>query len=297
MSASDPPSTDASRLSEIVGRFLSLADVNDPEFTAAAERQLAEQLAEVHRLGLRESDLAVMGQAYIRSVGRIAAAEAEAVSRLRHRGDADGSHAAELTGRFLPLGRDIFDLLHGLFLSRAVAGGPRMIDRSRRSPAPVFVAHVDVIASTAFLEHATLGQTYRLVDGLFNSAQSAIRGRAVEASKYVGDGVFLVGPEPEDVALAALDCIRGLEAEAGLTSRAGLACGRVVHRAGDVFGLPVNLCAILTKAAGPGRLLVTAEAAERLPESMRVNPRAIPIRGLEHPVDAFELDALGPASL
>ena len=273
----------------MVAKFLSLAGVEDPELAAEAERLLDRQIADISEQGLRESDLAVMGQAYIRAVGRVVAAEAEVISRLRDATpDWDESQTAAFADRLLPLGGDVFGVLHRLLLRRGVLSNAGGLDRSRRSPQPAAVAHVDVIGSTALLERATLTDTQRMVDGLFASAQSAIRGRDVEVTKYVGDGVFLVGPQPEDVAGAALDCIRSLARDVRLRTRAGLAFGPVVHRAGDVFGLPVNLSHLLTKAASQGSLLATAVAPAVLPAAMRVNPREVMVRGIDAPLEAFE---------
>ena len=290
--------TDGYKAREMVAKFVSLAGIDDPQLTAEAEQLLQRQVTEIGEQGLRESDLAVMGQAYIRAVGRIVAAEAEAVSRLR-RAAAGGSEAQmrAVADRLLPLGRDVFDVLHSLLLRRAVAGMPNALDRSRRSRQPTAVAHVDVIGSTALLERATVADTQRLVDGLFASAQSAVRGRAVEVTKYVGDGVFLVGSDPSDVAAASLHCIHGLAQRVGLRARAGLAFGPVVHRAGDVFGLPVNLSHALTKAASEKTLLAAAVAPARLPAAMCTAPHRIQVRGLDAVVQAYEVRMVAPGGV
>ena len=291
---SDPSAEgpDSPKAREMVAKWLSLAGVDDPELTVEAEQLLHRQIAAITQQGLRESDLAVMGQAYIRSVGRVVAAEAEALSRLRHAANGSDAALSAMAERLGPVGRDVFDVLHRLLLRRVVAGDSTSLDRSRRSRMPTAIAHVDVVNSTALLDHATLADTQRLVDGLFTSAQSAIRGRNVEVSKYVGDGVFLVGAEPLDVAAASLDCIVNLARDVGLNARAGLAFGRVVHRAGDVFGLPVNVSHALTKSANHRTLLVAAVAPAQLPADMCVNPREIQVRGLDRSLKAYELTAL-----
>jgi class 3 adenylate cyclase len=291
---SDPTAGDpgARAARQMVARFLSLAGVDDPELTREAERLLHRQITEIGEQGMRESDLAVLGQAYIRAVGRVVAAETEAIARLRYAFPNVEAQLDAVADAMLPLGRDVFDVLHGLLLRRSVAGVTTGLDRSRRSVRPAAIVHVDVIDSTALLERASLTDTQRLVDGLFACAQAAIRGRAVEVTKYVGDGVFLIGSDPEEVAAASLDCIRSLARDVGLPSRAGLAFGRVVHRAGDVFGLPVNVSHRLTKSAPRGSLLATAIAPAQLPVTMSTNPREITIRGLDAPLVAYEVTAL-----
>ena len=200
------------RASETVLRFLALAGIEDPQLIADAERLLTKQVAAVNQLGLREPDLAVIGQAYIRAIGRVGAAEDEALSRLRDTSPVGAAtQVTELADALRVLGRDVFDVLHRSHLSRLIAGDSQSVDRSRRSQQPTAVAHVDVIASTELLQGATQIETERLVDGLFSSAQVAIRGRGVEATKYVGDGVFLVGLDPTDVAVASLAEVAGSE--------------------------------------------------------------------------------------
>ncbi|HET9075249.1 MAG TPA: hypothetical protein VFN48_11785 [Solirubrobacteraceae bacterium] len=276
------------RASEMVERFLSLAGISDQELVSEASRLLQRQIAEIRREGLREPDLAVMGQAYIRAVGRIVAAETEVILRLGStRAVTETRPERQLALRLLPLGRDVFDVLHGLLLRRAMARAQEGVDRSPRSTRPTAVAHVDVIASTALLRQASILDTQRLVDGLFGAAQAAVRDRPVEVIKYVGDGVFLAGPDPREVAQASLACIHELARSTGLRSRAGLAFGRVVHRAGDVFGLPVNLSHALTKRAPEGAVLATAVAPAQLPASMCRQPVELEVPGLDAPLLAY----------
>jgi class 3 adenylate cyclase len=96
-----------------------------------------------------------------------------------------------------------------------------------------------------------------------------------------GDGVFLTGRLPRDVAEAALECMDLLACEAGLTSRSGLAYGPVVRRAGDFFGLTVHLSHALTKAAAVRSLLAT-------------DVGSVDVAGLDLPVRAAEVS--GPST-
>jgi class 3 adenylate cyclase len=116
---------------------------------------------------------------------------------------------------------------------------------------------------------ATHIELEQLADGLFEAGQAATAGRAVQPVKYVGDGVFLAGREPREVAAAALDALAYLDDFLPLDARAGLAQGEVLRRAGDIFGLPVNLAQLLTKSAAPGTLLAQRDVALLLPRRMR----------------------------
>jgi adenylate cyclase len=97
----------------------------------------------------------------------------------------------------------------------------------------------------------------------------------VQPVKYVGDGVFLAGREPREVAAAALDALAHVQEFLPLDARAGLAHGEVLRRAGDIFGLPVNLAQLLTKSAAPGTLLAQREVAMALPRRMRGETRPV----------------------
>jgi class 3 adenylate cyclase len=68
----------------------------------------------------------------------------------------------------------------------------------------------------------------------------------------------------------------------------------VTPREGDYFGPMVNLVSRLVKAAAPGELVVTEEAAADLPADRwalrKLDPQ--PLRGLEHPVRVFAVSSV-----
>ncbi|MEY2515111.1 MAG: adenylate cyclase, partial [bacterium] len=168
-----------------------------------------------------------------------------------------------------------FTLLHEAMLHDALVDALSLA--SLRAPAveTIAVALVDLERSTEYLVHASHVELEQLVDGLFEAGQAATSGRAVQPVKYVGDGVFLAGREPREVAAAALDALEHVQEILPLDARAGLAHGEVLRRAGDIFGLPVNLAQLLTKAAAPGTLLAQREAALMLPRRIRGETRTI----------------------
>jgi class 3 adenylate cyclase len=273
-----------------VEEMLSLADVDD-EAMRVARQHLARVSSRLGHQGATDLDLGVLGQAYIRAVGRVAAAEVETISSLvgARPSEKQDDYEAVLVGEALALGRETFHVLHGSMLRNAVRRRAMTSTTHPAADRPVAVAHVDVIGSTAMLAHASPCNTQRLVDGLFFSAQTAIRGRAVEATKYVGDGVFFVGSDRVDVVRSSLDCLRRLTDDFDLNARAGLAVGPVIRRAGDIFGLPVNLSHILTKSARPRTLLASAAAVESLPASMRSERKSLTVPGLSSRIDAIEI--------
>jgi class 3 adenylate cyclase len=69
-----------------------------------------------------------------------------------------------------------------------------------------------------------------------------------------------------------------------------VATGPVLRRAGDLFGLPVNLAQVLTKAAPSGTVLVTAAVAAELRDVPGGEPAQVPGPG-DQPVDVVSLRA------
>lgn len=278
-----------------VDALLRLAGV-DEQALELAEHRLADGLNHVGELGVTIGDLGVVGQAYTRGVGPIAQAEAEIIGAIvRATPEAERTERLRgLIGDALPLARRTFGLLHRVLLRDALLDELASPVSDQPATGHAAIAHVDVIGSTRLLQYARPGDMERLVDGLFSAAQTAVRDRSVVAVKYVGDGVFLAGREPRAVADAALECVKTLAAESQLIARAGLAYGPVIRRAGDFFGLPVNLSHALTKAAPRGGLLVSEPAAARLPSSMITHRAELEVAGLDGPVRAASVVAGSP---
>jgi adenylate cyclase len=141
------------------------------------------------------------------------------------------------------------------------------------------VALVDLCGSTTFLAKADAASTEQLVDALFEAGQSSVVDRQVRVLKYVGDGIYLIGRDPVEVAEATFAALDRIAATLPFAARAGLAYGPVLRRAGDYFGLPVNLAQYLTKMARPGAVLATSEAAQEFPRERRGRRRAVPLGG------------------
>jgi adenylate cyclase len=148
------------------------------------------------------------------------------------------------------------------------------------------ISLVDLCQSTPYLATADRTATRELVDGLYEAGRSAEQGRAVWTVKYVGDGVFLVGRDAQEVAEASLDAIDVLERLLPLRARAGLACGPVVRRAGDYFGPVVNLASRLTTVAAPGTVVAAEPAATRLDAAMVSARSRVKVRGFD---DVFDV--------
>jgi adenylate cyclase len=227
--------------------------------------------------GRTGATLPAVVQAYSRGLARIVAAEAEMIRELiAEVPEEERAGVLNETLRvLLPAARNTLASLHETMLHDALvtALAPPVLETSGSEP--LAIALVDLCSSTTHLVAASVAEVERAVDALFEAGEAVTAGRAVQTVKYVGDGFFLAGAEPEDVAMAALDAMRRIRRLLPLEVRAGLAHGEVIRRAGDVFGLPVNYAQLLTKAAVPGTLLADDQAARLLPERLRGSTRTL----------------------
>jgi class 3 adenylate cyclase len=231
--------------------------------------------------GLDPAALPHVIQAYVRGVGRIAAVEAGvAVRAIRAVPPEERERViGELIGGLMPASVRGFDLLHRAMLQDALEEAAGGVSEDGVDAEHLAVGMVDLVRSTHYLAQADSEQLEHLVDVLFAAGQSATAARPAHVVKYVGDGVFFAANEVSDVADAALEMMAHLEVETPLQARGGIGYGRVVQRAGDVFGMPVNLSQALSKAAKPGTVLLSEDAARKLPASRRGRIR---VRTLPH---------------
>ena len=66
----------------------------------------------------------------------------------------------------------------------------------------------------------------------------------------------------------------------------GIHCGPVVFQDGDIYGSTVNVAARLSARAGPGEVLVSKPAADRISHPRRLEPvGTIELKGVAHPLE------------
>lgn len=139
----------------------------------------------------------------------------------------------------------------------------------RRPPGPPpAVAFVDLSGFTRLTEEAgdevAAGHAARL-SVMATHAATEHGGRLV---KELGDGVLLVFPDVPSAVLGVSE-LRRAAADEGLPNvHAGISCGPIVERDGEVYGRTVNVAARLSSAAEAGEVLLSEEAAgSLLPEA------------------------------
>ena len=155
---------------------------------------------------------------------------------------------------------------------------------------------VDISGFTSYVdkhgEHAALAVLTR-----FRSVvRDIVARRGVRVGKWLGDGVMLVGIDPDVAAAAAAEMLCRFPGD-GIDIHAGLASGPVLLFEGDDYvGRPVNLAARLCAAAGPGELLAVIEP-EHLPSWVHsVGELTVQVAGVGDVTDVRQL-AVDPAVL
>jgi class 3 adenylate cyclase len=117
----------------------------------------------------------------------------------------------------------------------------------------------------------------------------------VRVEKWLGDGVMLVGVEPEPLVGAAM-AIEQRHSKAGqLELRGGVASGQVLLLEGDDYvGRAVNLASRLCDIAQPGQLLAAVDELE-LPEWVVADDHpAVAVKGMAEPVPVVTLSPDNP---
>jgi class 3 adenylate cyclase len=236
-----------------------------------ATHELARLIDRGTAAGINPASLPQVLQAYVRGVGRIAAAETSVLfDALRAVASEERQEIVRaVLDELLPLGVRGFDLLHRAMLQDALLEGSGSLDAPSTDVERLAIGMVDLVGSTAHLKSVGVDELERLADAIFTAGQGATLRRQAHIFKYAGDGMFIASVDVSSVADAALDIVAELERELPLRARGGISFGRVVQRAGDVFGLAVNMAQALTKAARPGTVLLHEDAAAELPAARR----------------------------
>lgn len=239
----------------------------DPSGNGPTSRELAKMLDRTAAAGLDRAAIPHVLQAYVRAVNRIATVEAGVALETLRAAEPEERPAlmGNMLDELLPISLRGFDLLHRAMLQDALLEGSEGVEAEEPSLQKQAIGMVDIVRSTDHLARASVQELEHLVDAIFAAGQGATAERSAHIVKYVGDGAFIAAADVASVADSALEMIARLERELPLRARGGVSFGAVVQRAGDVFGLPVNLASALTKAARPGTVLLSANAAGELP--------------------------------
>lgn len=124
---------------------------------------------------------------------------------------------------------------------------------------------VDVSGFTAYVDRHGEHAAIEVLTAFRTAIREISARRGVRVGKWLGDGVMLVGTDPDVIAAAAGEMQCRFDGS-GIDVHAGVASGPVLLYEGDDYiGKPVNLAARLCDAAGPGEILALVDRDE-LPE-------------------------------
>ena len=120
----------------------------------------------------------------------------------------------------------------------------------------------------------------------------------VRVDKWLGDGVMLVGVEPEPLVSAVIALRAHHEARGRLPLRGGIATGPVILLDGDDYvGRAVNLAARLCDVAEPDQILAAADDALTLPGDVEATSATpVHIKGFVQTVAVMALAPVASAS-
>ncbi len=159
-------------------------------------------------------------------------------------------------------------------------------------------AFLDICGFTAFTDRMGPHVATEYV-GKFRSLvrQVSVR-RGVRVSKWLGDGVMLVGVEVAPLISTVVELLGRSRGE-GLPLRGGIAQGIVLFFEGDDYiGRPVNLAARLCDAAARNQVLAEESICKEAPNWVTVVPRSpMHVPGFEKEVQVCAIDLEADLSL
>ena len=131
------------------------------------------------------------------------------------------------------------------------------------------------------------------------NVREAAGAAGVRVDKWLGDGVMLVGVEPQPLVTAVIALRRHHEERGCLPVRGGLATGAVILLDGDDYvGRAVNLAARLCERAEPGQILAATDDGLTLPDGTHAtSARSFHIKGFVSPVVVVALVPITSAPL
>ena len=132
----------------------------------------------------------------------------------------------------------------------------------------IAVAFADLVGFTPLGEAVPPQALERLASRLADLARD-VAVTPVRFIKSIGDAVMLMSPDPVALLDAMLQLVDVADTQDLPQLRVGIAAGRAVSRAGDWFGVPVNVASRVTSAARPGSVLVAQSARDAIGEDQR----------------------------
>lgn len=253
-------------------RLLGLPEVDPSEAVFSDEWvEAAESTQMFMEAGLREDAIAdisrVLGEAMARVAATTTAAFADSFLQA---GDSEEDVAWRFAGLAEQLTPPFAPVLMAAFkghLREAVQQG--MLSRAELAAGQLAGEQETVVCFADLVGFTTLGGQLAADElGSVITKFSELAGDVVDSQvrlvKMIGDAAMFTCRDPGPVVDAALSLVEAVQ-EADLPAvRAGIAAGKAVQRAGDLYGNAVNLASRVTGIARPGSVLCTKEVRDAL---------------------------------
>jgi adenylate cyclase len=132
------------------------------------------------------------------------------------------------------------------------------------------VGFVDIAGYTSLSRRVSENELAAVLERFESAAAEVVASHHGRIIKSLGDEVLYVNDDPIEAAEIALSLIEFAEADDVLPSlHAGVACGPVLWRFGDVYGSTVNIASRLTSISRAGTVLIDLKLAAQLTDNER----------------------------
>jgi adenylate cyclase len=171
---------------------------------------------------------------------------------------------AEVADDVLP---DLERILVTVWRRQLAANAPRALAAARgdANTGVLTVGFADMVNYTRLSRVVDSEELGKLLEQFETRATLLMAEHGGHLVKTLGDEVLFIADDAGAGAEIALKLVESHHADEELPElRAGLACGPVMSRFGDVFGEPVNIASRLTSVARPGTVLVDRALAKAL---------------------------------
>jgi adenylate cyclase len=263
-------------------RALGFATVGDGEVVfTEADRAALDTMRELTSFGLADEDMRVaIARLYGQTFSRLAAYQGQLLlDRVGQQPEllSSDERVVELVERVSGLLEQIqaytWRRQLAAYIARMAAQGT---DQITTGPAPLAIGFVDMSGFTSLTRKASEHELRTVLDAFETLATDIVGEHGGRIVKTIGDEVLFQAETAADAAEIALELLEAAEADDDMPElRAGLACGPVVSRLGDVYGSTVNIASRLTSIGRPGRVLVDRQMRDALAddERFRLRPR------------------------
>jgi adenylate cyclase len=154
---------------------------------------------------------------------------------------------------------------------------------------PPGMAFLDLTGYTRLTEERGDEAAAAMASTLARLVQKSAQDHGGRAVKWVGDGVMLYFPDPEQAVRSALELSERVPAAGLPEAHTGIDAGPVVFQDGDYFGRTVNTAARIASHAAAGQVLVSGDVVRAARDDSITYSDAgdVRLRGLVEPIRLY----------